>query len=61
MTKLPCTTKKKYGTFQHARYDAREIMRKHDEPIVPYKCRACGHYHVGEPMNREEGRKRRDA
>lgn len=55
-----CIKKKQYETFQHARFDATEIRRRYDREIaVPFKCRYCGKYHVGEPMNRAEGRKKR--
>lgn len=50
--------KKPYSTFKHATFDAKEIRRKYEgEVTVPYRCRLCGSFHVGEPMTRAEGRK----
>jgi predicted Zn-ribbon and HTH transcriptional regulator len=55
-----CHGKKEYRNFHHAAYDAKDIRRKHDREVrVPFKCRHCGFWHVGEPMNRDEGLKRR--
>lgn len=51
-----CSKKKQYANYEHARFDAREIRRKHDREVaVPFKCRMCGKFHVGEPLNRSEG------
>lgn len=51
-------TKKQYSTFKHADYDAKAMRRKYNEVLVAHRCRACGQYHVSEPMTRAEGRKR---
>jgi hypothetical protein len=49
--------KKVYETFEHARWDCREVGRKHDEVAQQvYRCRECQAWHVG---SRSMGRMRK--
>jgi predicted Zn-ribbon and HTH transcriptional regulator len=57
MSKEMCGNKKPYQTFKHAEYDSRDIRRKYNEVSVPYHCRHCGFFHVGEPLTKRQGRK----
>lgn len=43
-----CTGKKTY-TLARARSVARDVSRRHDEPMQPYHCTFCHGWHVGQP------------
>lgn len=39
--------KKTYRSFVHAKWDAKQMRRKYDEPEEAYYCRKCQGWHVG--------------
>ena len=45
-----CEGKKTYHTFSKARQAAKYMVRKLHDTIVPYQCRHCGRYHIGNKM-----------
>lgn len=51
-----CTGKKTY-VFQHARRLARDVSRRHDEPMQHYHCTWCKGWHIGQP--KRAGKRRR--
>ena len=45
-----CNGKKRYGTWEHAAYDAkklRELAPQNERQKNVYRCRQCGGFHVG--------------
>lgn len=42
-----CERKKPYPTHEVAQIDARALARRTHERFCAYKCRWCGHFHVG--------------
>jgi rubrerythrin len=44
-----CNGKRVYATMTIARRMAKRVRQQHDGAKVEgYRCRACGHFHVGE-------------
>ena len=43
-----CSGKKTYDC-QHARRVAKNVSRRHDQPMQPYHCTWCHGWHIGQP------------
>lgn len=43
-----CTGKQTYS-FERARSLAKQVSRRHDEPMQPYHCTFCHGWHLGTP------------
>lgn len=59
-TKKPevsCNGKIRYRTWDHAKHDAKQINRKHDEASAePYHCNRCQFVHIGNNSRRKRKR-----
>ena len=47
LQKATCEGKKKYLTYEHARYDAKDIRNKYNVRVDVYHCPVCNYWHVG--------------
>lgn len=50
-----CEGKTRFTTFAAADKAAKNLRRKTDDILMPYKC-GCGGYHVGGTLPKSEGR-----
>ena len=56
-----CEGKRSFATWSQAKATADRIKRQKDckdQPPAPYRCKLCGHYHIGRPRPRNDKLKR---
>jgi hypothetical protein len=52
LRKKSCEGKIRFATNDNAMKAAVSYMRKFGGWMKPYRCRFCGHYHIGHPSRR---------
>lgn len=44
---MPCPTGKTQHSYEQASQRAKRARRYYEQPMLPYRCTACGAWHVG--------------
>lgn len=45
---MECPTGKKVHSLKTAKAASKRARRRTEKPLVPYRCAACGQWHVGQ-------------